>query len=290
MPSAITASTPHAHLQHSVMHLAQEPPAYPAWEAALPSPLAVSALKARLLGGFSLRQADGAPLPLPPGRARTLLKLLLLRRRRALSRSRLCTLLWPHSDGDNARNCLNVLLHRLRRALGRAAGVRCSAEGYQFVAPGELWLDSEEFVRLADLGRRDEAAGHRTEACVHYEAALSLYRSDLLDSGEPDAALAGDDQLLRDRCSEALECLAMLRERAGDWHGCLRSSQRHLEIDNSNEQVHQRLMRCYARLGQVQLAERQYRRCVQVLHEQFAAAPCEETTSLYRRIAARQAA
>ena len=62
---------------------------------------------------------------------------------------------------------------------------------------------------------------------------------------------------------------------------------RHLGLDECNEQAHQRLMRCYARLGQPQLAERQYRACVTVLRSQLGLSPSDETTALYRRIAAR---
>jgi DNA-binding SARP family transcriptional activator len=65
---------------------------------------------------------------------------------------------------------------------------------------------------------------------------------------------------------------------------------RHLGLDECNEAAHRRLMRCYASLGQIQLAERQYGACVRVLREQLGLPPDTETTLLYRRIAGREVA
>ena len=75
-----------------------------------------------------------------------------------------------------------------------------------------------------------------------------------------------------------------LGEAREDLHGCLRVSLRHLGIDPCNEQAHRRLMRCYARLGQVQLAERQFRTCVDTLRRQLGVTPQAETIELHRRI------
>lgn len=249
-----------------------------------------SSLTVMLLDGFRIWQGSEALPTLPHGRVRALLKLLLLQRRRPISRARLAALFWPGADADSARNNLHVALHRLRRALGRTAHVHLGDEGYQLVTPGEAWLDTEQFVRHAEAGRREELAGHATKAALEYEAALALYHRDLLEEGEWEAALAPEAQALRDRCAHVLERLAALREGDRDWHGCLQHGHRLLEIDACNEAVHRRMMRCYAGLGQIRLAERQYRQCVQQLREQFGIGPSEETTALYRGIAARLAA
>ena len=251
-------------------------------------------LMVRLLDGFQVR-SGGVPLGQPPhGRMRTLFKLLLLQHPRPLPRARLCALLWPEAAPDKARNCLNVALHGLRRALGDACAVHHDDDGYRLRPPGELWLDTDQFVRHADAGRHDEAAGRRAAAVAQYEAALALYQSDLssdlLHEDEFEAALAGEAQALRDRLSEVLERLSGLNEAAGDWHGGLRAALRHLGLDPCNERAHQRLMVCYARLGQLSLAERQYRRCVERLRGDLGLAPSAQTTSLYRRLAAREEA
>jgi DNA-binding SARP family transcriptional activator len=49
------------------------------------------------------------------------------------------------------------------------------------------------------------------------------------------------------------------------------------------------LMRCYARVAQPQLAQRQYQICIQVLNRQLGIPASSETTELYRQIVRRQA-
>jgi DNA-binding SARP family transcriptional activator len=244
-------------------------------------------LTVRLLDGFQLWHG-GEPLPTPPhGRVRTLFKVLLLQRRRPLPRARLCALLWPEAEAEKARNNLHVALHRLRRDLGGACAVRLDDAGYQLLPRGELWLDTEQFVAHAEAGRRAEAAGRRAEAVAQYEAALALYQSDLLHDEECEASLAADAQALRDGLSEVLERLSGLSEAEADWHGGLRTALRHLRLDPCNERAHRRLMTCYSRLGQLSLAEQQYRHCISQLRRDLGLGPSEETTQLYRRLAAR---
>jgi DNA-binding SARP family transcriptional activator len=206
------------------------------------------------------------------------------RRRCSLSRARLCSLFWPEADADSSRNSLNVTLHRLRRTLGQASLVRHCDDGYQLAHAGPVWLDTEQFSLQAEMGRWEEAQGCSVSAIAQYEAALAIYRSDMLDRFDAGDPLAGDAQALRDLANRVLERLAALREAAGDWHGCLRAALRHLDMDRCNERAHRQLMRCYASLGQVQLAERQYRSCARVLGERLGLRPSEETTALYRRI------
>jgi DNA-binding SARP family transcriptional activator len=245
-------------------------------------------LTAQMLDGFQV-WLDGQPLSeLPRGKARSLLQVLLLQRRRPISRARLCAMFWPDADAASARNNLNVTLHRLRRALGKVNLLRHSDAGYQLFVQGEVWLDVEHFMLNAELGRCEETMGHSGAAITHYEAALTLYRADLLDAGDYEPALAGESQALRDRFNEVLERLATLREQVGDLHGCLRVTLRHLTQDECNEGAHQRLMRCYARLGQPQLAERQYRSCVTALRLQLGLHPSDDTTALCRRIGRRE--
>ena len=245
------------------------------------------ALAVKMLDGFRVWQGTEALLALPHGRVRAMLKLLLLQRHRPISRARLAALFWPEADDDNARNNLHVALHRLRRALGSAAKLHLGDEGYQLLTPGEAWLDTEQFVQHAEAGLREEREGRPAEAISQYEAALALYHRDLLEEGEWESSLAADAQALRDRLSQVLERLSSLHEQRADWHDCLRASLRHLRQDESNELAHQRLMRCYSRLGQLSLAERQYRSCVNHLRRQLGLSPSDETTALYRRIAAR---
>lgn len=244
-----------------------------------------------MLSGFQLLLGASQSFESPRGKTCTLLKLLLLHRHHPLGRARLCSLFWPDSDAASARNSLNVMLHRLRRLLPTQLGVRYSAEGYRLAAAGVVWLDVEQFMLHAQTGLRDEERGDVAGAMAHFHAALELYAADLVDDDDDTGpVLAPDSQVLRAQLNQVLERLVILREQTGDWHACLPVALRHLGLDECNEAAHRRLMRCYAGLGQIQFAERQYGACVRVLREQMGLAPDSETALLYRRIAGRESA
>jgi len=226
---------------------------------------------------------------IPRGKTRSLLKFLLLNRRRPVPRARLLSLFWPEADAAAARNSLNVTLHRLRKALGDPALLVYANDSYQLQTAGTTWIDTEQFAGHADEGQIAHAQGQHALAIRHFETAAALYCTDLLDDGERESALQAEAQSLRDRHNQVLERLATLHEAAGDHHACLRTALRHLQLDGCNEAAHRRLMRCYARLGQLQLAERQYRSCISTLRAQLGLSPDEGTTALYRQIARREA-
>lgn len=245
-------------------------------------------MSVQMLDGFQLWIGD-QPMPdLPRGKARAMLIYLLLNRRRPQPRARLCRLFWPEAEPTAARNNLHVTLHRLRRHLGALHRLQHSEAGYQIVAPEDCWIDVEQFEHYALQAEQADRAGRRDAAAGAYEIAMALYRCDLVDESEREPALLGPAQALRDRLNFVLERLSSLREQGGDLHGCLRATQRHLVLDECNEAAHRRLMCCYARLGQPQLAERQFRLCERALGRQLGLAPSEATRALMHRIGARQ--
>lgn len=295
--AAATASTGLAHMLNATRLLLG------AWDATLsnwdststgPPPLptdpaaCTATLSVQMLDGFQM-WVDARPVQgLPHGKARALLIFLLLNRRRPLSRARLCSLFWPEAEPGAARNSLHVTLHRLRQHLHEPTLLHHGDDGYQIRTAGEAWIDAEQFALHAEMAEQEDCAGHAQEAMTHYELAAMLYRTDLVDGHEADPALMAHSQALRDRLNQVLERLSCLREERGDWHGCLRVTLRHLELDECNEAAHRRLMRCYARLGQPRLAERQYRSCEHVLARLLGLQPSDATRVLFRQITARQ--
>ena len=72
-----------------------------------------------ILGPLEVREADEA-LPLPEGKQRTLLALLLLHANEVLTADRLVEELWEGAPPATAANMLQVYVSRLRKLLGRA--------------------------------------------------------------------------------------------------------------------------------------------------------------------------
>ena len=79
------------------------------------------------------------------------------------------------------------------------------------------------------------------------------------------------------RCSEA----------RNDHLEAVRRYQRALEVDNLREDLHGRIMTCFAAVGRRSDAMSQYDRCRSVFIEELGVEPSPEIAALYKRIAGR---
>jgi DNA-binding SARP family transcriptional activator len=148
----------------------------------------------RILGPVEVWR-DGQEIVLDGAKQRTVLAALLLARGCMLSDSQLCCLLW----GENPPATFNAQLYtyasRLRRHLGDEVSIVRKRPGY-FIRIGPGRLDSEEFDRLAAIGREALAGKRYEEAAVHLRQALALWRG---------PALANVTQPLADSDARRLE-------------------------------------------------------------------------------------
>jgi len=71
------------------------------------------------------------------------------------------------------------------------------------------------------------------------------------------------------------------------WKSGVSHGRRILELDPLQEHVHRAVMRCYLGMGNRPAALRQYEIIRQVLHDELQIEPMDETTELYRKIAAK---
>jgi len=256
-----------------------------------PTPDAPS-LVAYCLGAFQVL-ADDTPIDVwPNSKSKAVLKYLLLNRQTPVTKEVLMDLFWPDADPDAARNSLNVSIHRLRRALGRVSSTFpfiVFREGcYALNRKLRIWTDVDAFLEHLQRARALEAAGCRREALDAYAACAALYNAELLAEDRYDGWLSALRQQLRDGYLAAMHQLREHHFAAQDYSACMASCAKILSVDSCDEKSHQTLMRCYAQLGQPQLAQRQYQLCVQSLSRELAIVPSAATTELYRRIVRRQ--
>lgn len=250
-------------------------------------------LRAFVLGRFRALLNDEPIEDWPNCRSKAIFKYLLLNRRQPVARELLMERFWPDAEPEAARNSLNVAVHRLRRALGREELPIVLFSGGHYLLNPELavWIDADAF--LAHAARADELERDRdlNGAAREYQACVGLYQGELLaeDRYEHDEWLAPLRQQLRDRHLHTLERLGSIHFGRQDLPACMTACAKMLAVDPCNEGVHRMLMRCYGRLGQPQLAQRQYQDCIQVLNRQLGIPASAETTDLYRRIVRRDA-
>src|SRR3712207_5624617 len=125
-------------------------------------------IRLRLLGGLALTGADGREVTEVLAQPKRLALLAYLAAARPYGfhrRDTLLGLLWPESDETQARRALNRALYFLRSALGEASIVSRGPEEVG-VAADRVWSDVRSFEGAV--------------AAEHLEAALRLYRGDLL--------------------------------------------------------------------------------------------------------------
>jgi DNA-binding SARP family transcriptional activator len=250
-----------------------------------------SSLAVHLLGRFRVTLNDRPVDKLPSGRSRSLFEYLLAHRDPWPPREALMDVFWPGAAPAAARNNLNVAVHTLRRAFQTAGDVRVllfEQGSYRLHPDLRLWVDVDEFDHHVRAGRQLEAAGELVGAMAEYELAVSVYQGDFLADDPYEEWSVLTRERLRLAYLDIVDRLSRLYFSQGRYAPCAALCQRIVERDPCQEDAHRRLMRCYSRQGQLHLALRQYRICVEALRAELGVDPAAETTALYEQIRSRQ--
>ncbi|GAA1773811.1 BTAD domain-containing putative transcriptional regulator [Luedemannella helvata] len=157
------------------------------------------AVRVRVLGRFEVH-VDDRPVPASAWqsrKARDLVRALVARRGRSVSREELVDLLWPGDDLERAAHRLSVLLSIARTVLGERALL--AGEGGVALDLTQVSVDVEEFLTDVGHGCRLYERGAPDDARAVLSAAVAGYAGDPFDD-EPYADWAAP---LRDQAREA---------------------------------------------------------------------------------------
>ena len=226
-------------------------------------------LRLRLLGGFEVDLAEGAPRLGP--KAQALLAFLAMSRGTVAARGRLAGLLWGERNEELARHSLSQALCTLRTAFGPDAAdlLQAGPDGVRLARDG-LELDVEAFESAVH--------GHRPEAM---QAACLLYRGEFLEgldireSGFEDWLL-DERYRLRELATDAFARLLDQQTEAGEAEAAVPTARKLLALTPLDEAVHARLIRLYGELGRRGLAEVHYARATALLHRELGEQPGHE--------------
>ncbi|MEV6813499.1 AfsR/SARP family transcriptional regulator [Micromonospora sp. NPDC051296] len=131
----------------------------------------------RLLGPFEVSTPKAAPLPVPRGRARALLALLLLNPNAVVSGDEIVDGVWGEHPPATVRTQVHVRVSLLRRFLDGLGDVSIETHpaGYRLTID-PVWIDLATFLHLARTGNR-ALADNRPDAAAHaLHRALALWR------------------------------------------------------------------------------------------------------------------
>jgi DNA-binding SARP family transcriptional activator/TolB-like protein len=247
---------------------------------------AASSLEIHLLGPFRVA-VNGAFVEdrhWSRRKPKLLLKLLALQPHHQLHREQAMELLWPDADPEAATNNLHKAIHMVRRALEPA--LKSVAQSHFILTQGQqiilraserLWIDLEDFEQTA-------AAAIKSADVEAYEAALALYKSDLLTEDLYEDWAATRRELARSIYQELLAKLAQQYESRGELKKAIERLKELAVCDSSNEEIHRQLMRLYALTGNKHQALRQYQVCCEALQSELDAEPERSTRKLLEQI------
>jgi LuxR family transcriptional regulator, maltose regulon positive regulatory protein len=213
-----------------------------------------------------------------------MLKALIALGGRNVEEERLADLLWPEADGDSAHSAFTTTLSRLRRLLGSEGAIRIQA-GNIFLNPNFCWVDAQEFERVLDQPE-SEGPSASEQRQSRANAALALYRGSFLSADAGCSwSISPRERLKGKFIRHVIQTSASLEEQ-GEWRHAADCYLKALELEDLCEELYQRLMLCYSRIGRHAEAMRIYARCRETLSACLGVAPSPETVALHRKLQA----
>jgi DNA-binding SARP family transcriptional activator len=256
---------------------------------ALPPPLSSGQLEnwpwsIRLytFGRFALVK-DGQPVQFE-GKAQKktleLLKALVALGGREVSEQRLCDILWPDAEADDARRNLKITLHRLRKIVGHEALILQDSKLQLDI--NRCWVDVWTFERLVSRILANDDPLSAAELQHVGDQMLALYRGPFLAADDAFAMMARER--LRGRLMRAIAAAAARLQRDGAHDQTIAWYERGIEIEPLAEPFYQSLMRVYQVLRRPAEGLGVYQRCRTILAAELKVVPSHETEALARAL------
>ena len=217
------------------------------------------------LGRFAVLQA-GQPVPLAvwqSRKARDLLKLLVARKGRPITREAAAEAMWPGEAPEALGNRLSVALSTIRKVLDPArrhpAGYYLNADGRTIALRTEhVSVDLLEFGRVADAAAALLSSGDLVGAEGHLRLARQIYAGDFLEEDLYEEWAAGTREETRARLLTVLRSLARLAADRGDDEAASQQLSQVLEQEPYDEDAWLCLVACLLRLRRHGQARRSY--------------------------------
>ncbi|MDQ3805368.1 MAG: hypothetical protein M3416_16250, partial [Acidobacteriota bacterium] len=221
-------------------------------------------------------------------RARDILCFIASRRHRRASKDTIIDTFWGESDFAAVEKNFHPTISHIRKALNSKQPLKQNfllyRDGdYQLNPEFSYRIDTEEFDRLVSEGDAARRA-REPEAFVRaYEGAAALYRGEFM-SGCYDEWAEEQRTYYREMYLRLLEILAAAAQKSEEWARSLRLAQQILREDPFREDVHCRVMRAHAALGNRVAVREQYETLRKLLRKELGVEPAAETQRVYKEL------
>ncbi|MFG3705946.1 BTAD domain-containing putative transcriptional regulator [Micromonospora sp. NPDC047670] len=239
-------------------------------------------LAVNVLGPMEVRRR-GVLVPIPSGKARTLLAMLLVDRDRMLRRAAAYAELWGDSVPVSAASNFRSYLAELRLwATGLGGHLFQGRHGWSLTISGSV--DALQFQSMIDEGRAARRRGDRNSAIGLFAGAVCLYRDSPMADVSQGPALFGYAQALLVQWQSAVEDYAELLIEAGEPGRARLLLHDFLSRQPYRERAWGHLMVACSSSGDVAAAVDAFRRACGYLANDLNARPSPLLTSLHEAI------
>ncbi len=239
----------------------------------------------RIFGGFSLEDAKGQTIPLHLRKAEALLAFLAVCPNQKATRESLASILWGDFILSKARQSLRQALLALTRSFAEHE-ISVLRIDRQIISldPDSITVDVVEFERHIEDGSPEAL-----------QQATTLYGGPLLadltvNAIEFENWVATTRTKYQVLALQAHVNLTRHHESTGNLDSAIISANQALQIDSYREDIHRSLMRLYVARGMKSSALTQFRTCRDILRDDLAVDPDDETTELYALILGKESA
>lgn len=246
-------------------------------------------LRVSLFGKFQASCDADSVAGLETRKVQELLSYLLLHRDHPHPRETIAAVLWGEYSTGQSKKYLRQTLWQMNAALEHSPSdyartlLQVEPEWVSLHSTMGLWLDVAEFERAH--ARAHNIAGDvlPPETVIALQAAVELYRGDLLEGWYQDWCIY-ERERLQNLYLTMLDKLMLYCEASGAYELGFTYGSRILKYDRARERTHRRLMRLLYLAGDRTGALRQYERCVATLAEELNVKPSHQTVQLYEQI------
>jgi DNA-binding SARP family transcriptional activator len=255
------------------------------------APASLADLTINMLGPVEIFRDPARPLAADAWttkRARDILCFIASRRHRRASKDTIIDTFWGEVDFEAVEKNFHPTVSHIRKALNSNQPLKQNfllyRDGdYQLSPEFSYRIDTEEFDRTLSEGETARRARQFEECINSYERAVALYRGDFMQ-GNYDEWVEEQRSYYREQYLRMLEALAAVAQKSEDWLRSLNLAQQILRDDPFREDIHCRVMRSYAALGNRAAVKEQYETVRRLLKKELGVEPASETQTIYRQL------
>lgn len=239
-------------------------------------------LSVRLLGeqcidGVGVRNERHSP------RAIALLGFLVLHTDAPQPRRHLAGVFWPDSTEAQARTNLRRELHHLRLTLDGDDSLIVESTTLMWRDRPTCRVDARVFARERDLALGAVAAGDRDRMLTHAEAAVTVYRGDLMPGMYDDWVLAERERLRR-QCVDLCDHLVSRWRDRGAFDKAGEYARMRIRLEPLEEIGYRTLMELQDQAGDRAGAVSTFHQCAEVLERELDVKPSPATEALAQKL------